>query len=112
MDAAIQLHCDAAGRSSARGISLIYRDRGSWVRASKALASALRSKVPAATGCRVWKVMGSNDYMSLNWSETPSVLFEMGFMTNKEEDLLLSSASYQNRLVRGTYNALCSFFGR
>lgn len=43
----------------------------------------------------------SNDLTGFNWSEIPVVLLEMGFMTNPEEDKLLNTVSYQNKIVAG-----------
>ncbi|HEY5584611.1 MAG TPA: N-acetylmuramoyl-L-alanine amidase [Ruminiclostridium sp.] len=43
----------------------------------------------------------STDLTGFNWSKIPVVLLEMGFMTNPQEDKLLSTDSYQNKIVAG-----------
>ncbi|MCI7442585.1 MAG: N-acetylmuramoyl-L-alanine amidase, partial [Clostridium sp.] len=35
-----------------------------------------------------------------NWSKVPVVLIEMGFLSNPEEDNLLNSDSYQDKLAQ------------
>ena len=45
--------------------------------------------------------MSYSTYVGNNWSLMPSFLIEMGYMTNMEEDLLLSHPIYQERLVQG-----------
>lgn len=39
----------------------------------------------------------------------PSVLVELGFVTNREEAMLLRDQGYLQRLIRGMYNGLCRF---
>jgi N-acetylmuramoyl-L-alanine amidase len=34
-----------------------------------------------------------------NWSRIPVILVEMGFLSNKEEDKLLSSQEYQDKIA-------------
>ncbi len=43
----------------------------------------------------------SNELTGFNWSKIPVVLLEMGFMTNPEEDKLLNTESYQDKIVTG-----------
>jgi N-acetylmuramoyl-L-alanine amidase len=50
--------------------------------------------------------------MSLNWSRTPALLIEMGYMSNAREDVLLSTPSYQMKLAAGIYEGIAEYFGR
>ncbi len=43
----------------------------------------------------------STDLTGFNWSQIPVVLLEMGFMTNPDEDRLLNTEDYQNKIVSG-----------
>ncbi len=43
----------------------------------------------------------STDLTGFNWSKIPVVLLEMGFMTNPDEDRLLNTDDYQNKIVSG-----------
>jgi N-acetylmuramoyl-L-alanine amidase len=45
--------------------------------------------------------VASNELTGFNWSKVPVILLEMGFMTNPEEDKLLNTDSYQNKIVMG-----------
>ena len=45
-----------------------------------------------------------------NWSKVPVTLVEMGFMSNVNEDRLLSQTGYQNKMVQGIANGLDNYF--
>jgi len=48
----------------------------------------------------------STDLTGFNWSKIPVVLLEMGFMTNPQEDKLLNTDAYQNKIVSGIIEGL------
>ena len=51
-----------------------------------------------------------DDMTGFNWSTVPVILIEMGFMSNAEEDKLLATDDYRNKLAKGLYNGCVSFF--
>ena len=53
---------------------------------SPTLAKALCKGISKASGFKNNGVKVYNDYMSLNWTTTPSVLLEMGFLSNRSDD--------------------------
>ena len=50
--------------------------------------------------------------MSLNWTETPLVLLEMGYISNRTEDELLASDDYREKMVCDISVGLAAYFGR
>ena len=54
-----------------------------------------------ATGARAMGIYQRDTYSGMNWSTVPSILVEMGFMSNPEEDKLLNDPDYQLLLVQG-----------
>ena len=46
----------------------------------------------------------------LNWSKVPVTLVEVGYMTNPEEDVLLSKDSYRNKITEGIANGIDLYF--
>ncbi|MBN1891175.1 MAG: N-acetylmuramoyl-L-alanine amidase, partial [Clostridiales bacterium] len=55
-----------------------------------------------ATGANYRGHDASSRYSGLNWAtDIPSFLLEMGYMTNREEDLLLSDPDYQLKICAG-----------
>ena len=44
-----------------------------------------------------------------NWSQVPSVIVEMGVMTNPTDDRKLASASYEQKLASGIARGIVAF---
>jgi N-acetylmuramoyl-L-alanine amidase len=49
------------------------------------------------------------DLSGFNWSQVPSVLVEMGLMSNSAEDRKLATASYQEELANGMANGIVKY---
>jgi N-acetylmuramoyl-L-alanine amidase len=45
-----------------------------------------------------------------NWSKIPVILLEMGYMTNVQEDKLLNSDDYQNKIVLGIVDGVTKYY--
>ena len=112
VDVALQLHCNSSNSSSHEGCSGYIRTTGDWVEESRAIAACLTQEISRVCGCKNLGVKIYNDYMSLNWTTTPSVLLEMGYLSNRKEDLLLSSDPYRELMAQGIFEGLCLYFGR
>jgi len=104
-DLFIRLHCDGSASSSAHGISMLVPAKNQWtgpiVASSRSAGETLQVAVIAATGAKNDGVVNRGDLSGFNYCKVPSVLIEMGFMTNPTEDRELNSASYQAKLVVG-----------
>ncbi|WP_282939086.1 N-acetylmuramoyl-L-alanine amidase [Paenibacillus sp. RC67] len=104
-DLAVRIHADGDNSPKAQGISVLYpassKGNQAWVAQSKDAAGVILNEAIAATGAVSRGVVPRSDLTGFNWSTVPSVLIEMGFMTNPEEDQKLSDADYMNRLTNG-----------
>ncbi len=109
-DVALRIHADGFESSSARGISVLYPSTGAQSAVSKKLAAKLLEELIYTTKGKSRGIIPRNDLTGLNWSNVPSVLLEMGFMTNPEEDELLSTDEYQEKLVTGMLNFVVHSF--
>jgi len=52
------------------------------------------------------------DLTGFNWSKVPTLLVEMGFMSNPEEDNLLSKPEHQEKLAKTISKGLLNYFQR
>ena len=112
VDLVLRLHCDGSTDKSANGIAMFVRGKGDQQAESEAAAYVLLDKMVEATGARRRGVYKRDTYTGLNWSTVPCILVEMGYLTNPEEDVLLNSPDYQDKLVQGFVEGVCAYFGR
>ena len=112
VDVALQLHCNSNKNKSHHGCSGFVRSTGKWYKRSKGIAKALTKAISANTGMANKGVKVHNKYMSLNWTTTPSVLLEMGYLSNKAEDKLLATDEFREKIAQGIFEGLCAYYGR
>ncbi len=109
VDLVLRLHCNAGPRSK-RGMTVYASPVGPADTDSKRAASAL---------CAVFKrdlrpkggasVSINRTFSGLNWSRVPSVLIEMGYMSNPQDDRLMNKPEYQQRLAEAMAQGAVAF---
>lgn len=111
-DLVLRIHCNGSTNSGANGIGLYVTKTGDIAEESYAAAGVLLPAMVAATGARSDGIFQRDTYSGLNWSTVPSILVEMGYMSNPEEDEKLSDPAYQQLLVQGMVDGICAYVGR
>jgi len=112
----IRLHCDSAG-SSVSGI-LTEEPAKNWypdspiVAKSAVAAKLVHTATLATTGAKDRGIRSVGDLSGFNWSKVPSVLVEMGLMSNAAEDRRLATPDYQQKLADGMANGIVAFLKR
>ena len=102
----IRLHCDGIdGSSSTHGLSTLIPGKNEWtgpiVSESAKAGKLIHAAALAATGAADRGVVQRSDLSGFNWSKVPTVLVEMGFMSNPAEDRKLGTPAYQQTLAEG-----------
>lgn len=109
----IRLHCDGAGSSKVRGLLTLVPARNAWtgpiLTASARAGRDVHAAVLKATGAKDRGITPRSDMSGFNWSRVPAVIVEMGVMTNRTDDRLLSTASYQRKLAEGMATGIARF---
>lgn len=104
-DLAIRIHCDSADSKSAKGASMLVPAPVGYAKdvsvVSKKYGQIILNDLIATVGMNNRGTVERSDLTGFNWSKVPVVLVEMGFMSNPEEDTLLNSEEYQNKLAEG-----------
>ena len=111
VDLVLRLHCNSY-TGSHRGISMWVRSSGTGAADCLRAAELLLPEMLATTGAASDGVHKSNTYTGLNWSTVPSVLVEMGYLSDPTEDRLLNTPEYQAKLADGMVNGICAFMNR
>lgn len=112
-DLVISLHCDASGNRSAKGITMLVPKKSKWSKKiySKSLSAGkkVQKQVIKATKATDRGISKRGDLTTFNYSTVPTILIEMGFMTNKAEDKKLGKKSYQKKLSKGMTKGIINY---
>ena len=109
-DLVLRIHCNGAEKKSVNGIGLYVRKTGACAEESYAASESILPAMAEATGAKANGIYQRDTYSGLNWSEAPSILVEMGYMSNPEEDERLCDPEYQAKLVSGMTEGVCAYF--
>lgn len=114
-DAFIRIHANGAEDSAVHGAMTICQTpnnpyNGGLFPQSYALSSSVLDGLVAATGCRRQYVWQTDTMSGINWCSVPTTIVEMGYMSNPEEDRLLSREDYQWNIARGIADGIDSYF--
>ncbi|MBO4378681.1 MAG: N-acetylmuramoyl-L-alanine amidase, partial [Clostridia bacterium] len=106
-DFVLRLHCNNRSNASIQGIHIFcpyaseYAAQVADVDTYREMGFMLLHAMEAVTGASGGKCTLNDTYVGNNWSKMPSFLVEMGYMSNKEEDLLMANEPYQKKLAEG-----------
>ena len=112
-DLVIRIHCNGNDNTSVYGACMLVPS-GTYnpeIHAtSKAAGEVILNEFVKVTGAKNNGVIKRNDLSGFNWSTVPVCLIEMGYMSNKQEDSLLTSAEYQKKCAQGLFQGVLSYF--
>ena len=114
-DLYISIHANGSENSKKRGILTIYPSKDNPFVShlsdeSQRLSELLHDAMVEKTGANPVGAVPMDHMASLNWSKVPATIIEMGYMSNREEDVLLSEEAYQAKLVEGMVEGIKAYF--
>ena len=105
-DIFISIHADSFTSASAGGSSAWYYENSKY---DKILAAAIGTNAIPAGGLQNRGVREANFYVLKN-SWVPSTLFEVAFISNPNEERLLTQAVFQDKIAQGLYKGIEEYF--
>jgi N-acetylmuramoyl-L-alanine amidase len=109
----VRLHCNGADGETARGISVVSAPKNywtqRWLKSSQKARDLIAPAVIASTGAKRSKLVSDDDRASFNWAKVPTVLVELGNLSNPADDKQLVSSAYQRKVASGLARGITAF---
>lgn len=115
-DVFVRIHADGIdGASSVSGGRTMIstannRYVGELYEDSKALAECVLDSYCEATGFKKLEIIETDTMSGINWSQVPVTILEMGYMSNKHDDLYMAEEENQFIMAEGIANGIDKYF--
>lgn len=117
-DIFIRIHANSSDSPSVRGVMAYQPSSANRYLSSSVIANSQRlsellvAHECAATGFLSRGILDGDDMTGINWASMPVSIIEMGFMSNREDDLYMASEAGQSAIARGLANGVDAYFGK
>lgn len=113
-DMYLSLHCNSVGNSTAQGVEVYY-----FTSFSQPLASAINARLSSyyenevyADGTQCSRGAKYSYYWVTLQQDFPSVLVEMGFISNERECMVMANSEYQQGMADAIASGVYDYFAR
>ena len=111
----LRIHADSADDPAVKGATMLipggeFIHDAALLAESKKVGQYLLDSYIAATGAKSRGFSVRSDMTGFNWCTRPMVLLEMGFMSSPDEDRLLNTDAYQEKIADGLADGVNRYF--
>lgn len=110
----VRIHADACEDSSVKGASIHVPANNNFTsnfyEISKSYGSKIINTYAQEVNMKNRGVIERNDLTGFNWSKVPVVLVEMGFLSNKEDDMFVSNDENHPKIAKAIANGIYKCF--
>jgi len=110
-DIFLSINTNSSTNIEAKGIETYY---STDVNSNKLLASSVQAELLKATAAKDRGIKVTSEtanFEILKKTSCPSIVLELGFISNSEEEILLSRTDYQNNAAKAIANGLMNYAG-
>lgn len=114
-DAYVRIHANGSTSPGAHGAMTICTTPGSpfvshMYKKNRKLSEDILDAYVERTGAAREYIWETDSMSGNNWSQVPTTILEMGYMTNPQEDVNMQSSAYQKKMVKGIADGIDRFF--
>lgn len=107
-DVMVSIHQNAFPQSEVRGAQVFYyKDAVNAKLLAYTVQEAIKNYADSMNGRQI---KSSKDYYILNECSMPAIIVECGFLTNPQEEQLLATDEYQDKMAWAIYIGLIEYF--
>ena len=114
-DAFVRIHANGSDYSYVNGAMALCQtpynpNNGHIYPECYSLSEHVLDELVASTGCNKQYIWETDTMCGINWSLVPVTIIEVGYMSNPQEDSLMATDEYREKICVGIANGLDRFF--
>ena len=114
-EAFVRIHADGSDDSKVHGASAVCQTKdnpynGNLYESSRKLSDCVLDGLVTSTGCKKRQVIEVDSMSGINWSQVPTTIIEVGYLSNKDEEAKLVTDDYQQLIAKGIADGLDNYF--